>query len=163
MELQMRSAHLAGRAASSKCGSKPKKTAGFTLIELLIVVAILMVLFAIAIPYLTESKVAAREASVISMIRSFSTAQTLYRERFGNGRSYADLDILLEKGLVGPTLANGLHEGYAFTVTVSSDSGFSVTAVPTDGKGRRAFYVDQSAVIRYTTDGSVPDGSSPPL
>lgn len=159
----MRSRHLAGRAASPGSGSTLKKTAGFTLIELMIVVAILMVLFAIAIPYLTQSKVAAREASVISMMRSFSTAQTLYRERFGDGHSYAELDVLLEKGLVGPALANGVHEGYAFTVTLPSDSEFSVAAVPTDEKGRRAFYVDQSAVIRYTTDGSVPDGSSPPL
>jgi type IV pilus assembly protein PilA len=65
-----------------------RKQTGFTLIELLIVVAIILIIAAIAIPSLLRARIAANEASAASGIRTISTAQVTYRVTFQTG--YAD-------------------------------------------------------------------------
>ena len=58
---------------------------GFSLIELLIVVAIILIIAAIAIPNLLRSRMAANEASAVGSIRTMNTAAISYNSTYGNG------------------------------------------------------------------------------
>ena len=126
---------------------------GFSLIELLIVVAIIGIIAAIAVPNLLQSKAAANEASAISSVRNIVTAQITYSATQGAGR-YGDLSNLETAKLIDSVLAAGLKDGYNFAST-SANNGttFTVTARPVtyQSTGTRAFFADESAVIRYTT------------
>ena len=75
---------------------------GFSLIELLIVVAIILVIAAIAIPSLLRSRVAANEASAVYSIRTINTAQTTYATTYPS-TGYADQLSKLGAPLSGPT------------------------------------------------------------
>ena len=138
---------------------------GFSLIELLIVVAIIGIIAAIAVPNLMQSKAAANEGSAISGIRNLVTSQITYSATSGGG-VYGGLADLLAAGLIDPVLGGGAKDGYNFAATgAGSTTVFTVTAVPqTIGtSGRRGFYSDQTAVIRYTTSGAAPTSASTPL
>jgi type IV pilus assembly protein PilA len=65
-----------------KMGNKQK---GFSLIELLIVVAIILIIAAIAIPNLLRSRMAANEASAVGSVRTLNTAQVTYSTTYGTG------------------------------------------------------------------------------
>ncbi len=146
---------------------------GFSLIELLIVVAIILIIAAIAIPNLIRSKMAANEASAVSTLRTLTTAEISYQSTWGNGfapglanlapASPATCD---SAGLVDNLLssANTFNKsGYAFTYTpgaalstagpgctAAGSSSFKVNADPQSrgGTGQRSFYVDETGTIR---------------
>jgi len=65
---------------------------------------------------------------------------------------------------IDEVLAGGTKQGYLFTLTVG-DEAYNVTAVPTDPgrSGVRRFWLDESGVIRFTTDGSDATAASPPI
>ena len=151
---------------------------GFSLIELLIVVAIILIIAAIAIPNLLRSKMAANEASAVASLRTYNTAIVAYETTYATGpttnftqlgpasggtpsASSADLvDSLL--GATTPT-----KSGYAFTYTpvaATPVTQYTILAVPSStSTGQRKFFTDQSGVIRQTTDGSTPTATSTPI
>ena len=143
---------------------------GFSLIELLIVVAIILIIAAIAIPNLLRSKMAANEASAVGSLRSLNTACVTYSTTYG---SYpAGLSNLgpgspatsTTADLIDSVLASGTKSGYSFAYAGGGTT-YTILATPvTVGTtGQRAFFTDQSGVIRANTTGASPTATDPPI
>jgi type IV pilus assembly protein PilA len=145
---------------------------GFTLIELLIVIAIILIIAAIAIPKLNVERMNAQEMAAIRQIGTINTAQIQYYSQFGK---YAS--TLAELGppksgaagqqaadLIPETLSSGKNDGYVFTVQ-PTPTGYSVNANPEQfgGSGRRTFYCDQTQVIRQNWGQEPATVNSPPF
>lgn len=146
---------------------------GFSLIELLIVVAIILIIAAIAIPNLMRSRIAANEASAVGSVRSINTAEVTYSTTYPDVGFASVLSVLGNPGnltaaastnaiLLDNVLSSGTKSGYTFVVAGNSgttpNQSFTVTAIPitVDQTGKRSFFSDASGVIRYNTSGSTP-------
>ncbi len=139
-----------------------KNNKGFSLIELLIVVAIIGIIAAIAVPNLLQSKAAANEASSISAIRNIVTSHITYSATVGSGKYATDLDALEVAKLIDSVLGSGTKDGYLFASSGSANA-FVITGEPiTAGTtGTRYFFSDESGVIRYNTAVSATNTSNP--
>ena len=151
---------------------------------MLIVVAIILIIAAIAIPNLIRSKIAADEASAVASLRTINTAEIVYSSTYNTTTVFsADLSSLGDGGtaancggttvvptstaacLIDSALENATQTaktGYLFTYTPVTGS-YSVQGGPTalNSTGVRYFYTDQSAVIRANSGSAATNTSSP--
>ena len=151
---------------------KIRKQKGFSLIELLIVVAIILIIAAIAIPNLLRARIAANESSAVSSVRTVNTAEVSYNSAYPTVGYSGTLDVL---GSVGtcptpPTQAQScliddvlavtkVKTGYTFTYQVVAGTGpnvgYAIEGNPTalNQSGVRSFCSFADAVIRFQASG----------
>jgi type IV pilus assembly protein PilA len=158
---------------------------GFSLIELLVVVAIILIIAAIAIPNLLRSKMAANESSSVGSLRTINTAEVTYAASYPNTGYSADIPslggvpatcattattvaaCLIDNELALATAAATAHSGYFFTYNLNGAAGgintaYTLQASPANAgtTGQRYFFTDQTGVIRYGLTGVADTTSS---
>jgi prepilin-type N-terminal cleavage/methylation domain-containing protein len=142
----------------SKRNNSPRRSAaGFSLIELLIVLAIIMIIASISIPYLLAAKKSAYEAAAVSLLRQLHQRQVSHLNR---DKTYSDqfgeLGLTLGSAGTGSCKGGGgncdvlVSQGYIFTLDTQGDDKWDCSAEPVrDRSTGRYFFVDQSGVIRF--------------
>ena len=152
---------------------------GFSLIELLIVVAIILIIAAIAIPNLLRSRIAANEASAVGSLRTLNTAEITYNTTYPNVGFACSLSSLgpvsgggsvssSAAGLIDANLASGVKSGYDFTLLSSNCApaggikttyDYSANPISAGVTGQRYFCTDPSGVIQYKAGAAFTDAS----
>ena len=161
---------------------------GFSLIELLIVVAIILIIAAIAIPNFIRARMAANEANAVQACRTIVTASITYGSTYGNGYpptlqtlggpgspANCDAAALLDQTLTLPPFQKtGYTLSYTMTnanstpapsCSVAGGNSFFVTAIPNSvgTTGQRSFYADETGVLRANPTGGTPTVNDRPI
>ena len=157
-----------------------RKQSGFSLIELLIVVAIILIIAAMAVPSLLRAKINANEASAVGSIRALNTAETIYQTSYptnGFANSLSNLGgappcspsptsaCLIDNALATASPGTGSKSGYVFLATglapvngVNTQYTIGASPVTYNNSGVRNFCANEDGVIRFNAGAS---GSSP--
>lgn len=153
-----------------------KNASGFSLIELLIVVAIILIIAAIAIPNLLRSRMAANQASAVGSMRTINTSEVTYATTYPTGYS-PDLvslgppgsgnPVASAAGLIDSVLAAGTKSGYSFTYATSAvnnrNDTYTLNAAPTTAgtTGTNYYFTDHTGVIRQNSTAAAAASDSP--
>lgn len=145
-----------------------RRQSGFSLMELMIVLALIVIILAMAIPSMKEAKITADETSAVQSIRAINQAEVQYQAAYGG---YADSLANLGGAdpcskspeaacLLDDSLAGGAKSGYTFTAVGDhkadgANTSFVVGAAPQafDRSGRRRFCSSEKNVIRADPNG----------
>jgi type IV pilus assembly protein PilA len=148
---------------------------------LLIVVAIILIIAAIAIPNLLRSKMAANESSAVGSMRTINTAEVSYVTAYPNQGFSVDLPslggvapcavattagaCLIDNTLALATAAGTAKSGYYFQYASAGapPNTYTINGLPSlaGSTGQRGFFTDQTGVIRYAITGAATVASSP--
>src|SRR5579863_2226734 len=141
---------------------RPRKwQLGFSVVEGVVLVAILLVIAAIAIPNLLHSNLSENESTAVSSLRTLNAACANYSMQYGGyPRNLSNLGPgnstdSASAGLIDAALAGGAKSGYVFTYSPGATGvggnvlSYSISANPARAgtSGRRRFFSDQSGVI----------------
>lgn len=141
---------------------------GFSLIELLLVVAVILIISAIAIPGFMRSRMRANEANAVSALRVIHTAAVTYSTTYPDLGYPASLIALggtnpctatsAQACLLDQALSHGVKDGYAFTWTgdgLTPSFNFALAATPqvVGASGQNMYCTDQSGVVYYDPSG----------
>jgi len=156
---------MRSQAAKHGESGRAKKARGFSLIELLLVVAVILIIAAIAIPNYLHSKERANESGAVQNLRTITTAETVYSTTYSIGYSstlaqLGGTSLTVDQnnaGLIDSVLATGTKAGYTYNFTVlSTDNsgdvqGYSINADPIipGQTGDQHYYTDESDIIRH--------------
>ncbi len=121
---------------------------GFTLVELMIVLAIIAIIAAFAVPNLMRSRMGANETGAVGSLRTFMTAEGVYMNNHG---VYATIEGLLAADLIDRSIAGGRKAGYYYGELYSdySDFAYAFGVCPMDDgrSGEKEFIVTQKGTI----------------
>ena len=154
---------------------KRNRDRGFSLIELIIVVTIILIIAAFALPKIMKSQIPAKEAGAIAAIQAIHESEMIYASMHPDVGYTPDLAILggtAQGGgeqTIDNNLASGRRGGYTFTYTPGEKvngaiRSYTLTAVPDQvgTTGQRRFYSDESGEVHYNGSGPA-DPTSPVL
>ncbi|MDD5006074.1 MAG: prepilin-type N-terminal cleavage/methylation domain-containing protein [Candidatus Omnitrophica bacterium] len=133
---------------------------GFTLVEIMIVVAIIILLAAIAIPNLLRARLNANEAASIAALRTLSSANESFRAAQTSPTYPSALTDLsgANPAYIDTVLGSGTKNGYVFTYARTNANQYTCTAAPATANvtGIRTFFVNETGVIRQDSASGAP-------
>ena len=142
-----------------------KNIKGFSLTELLVVIGIILVVAAIAIPNLLRARLAANEGTAAACVRTIGSAEFLYRSSQG---VFTTLTGLSNDFVIDNILGGGTKSGYRFAATPGALAAvqFTATAEPQissgiAASGNRTYWIDETQVIRYNIGAPATSDSAP--